>query len=1348
MVKDVLNKLFLASFSVLLTANVIAQKVGINANGGAPEQLLHLDAPADGEGMKITNPTSGNAATDGVDLIQSGLEFEINQLENAPIRISTNGSERMTILGNGNIGIGSESPGTALDVSGEIRTDGGTTYDGGTLYRYENLATYSASNGVTGAMKVTLPRSWSNTMMSVTIKGYNYSGIGSWEVVVGGYNYTGSGGSWYNESATITGSAPFSQVRLGHEGSNCVILLGDVTTTWSYPKAQVVEMIAGHQNYSSGWGSGWSIGMTTNIGGITISGNPTPTGTGGTAGGDISGPFSNLQINSGVVGAAEIATDAVRAAEIQANAVGASEIAADAVRASEIQANAVGNSEMNDNAIGSAEIIDASIANGDLNTGVGGIYKGSGSLAGSIAGATVVTLGANNLDFNMNSTGDVRYMDGATTRMIVQDNGRLGINRTSASYNLDVTGNGRFTTDLMVQGSDVYDNSGPMRLSGEDNVNITMDYNNNDADSRSIIFGKNSMTAPTELMRLTEAGNLGIGNTGASYKLEVTGTAHVDALNVNGAYSLPTAAGGTGVFLRGDGSWQSVPGDGTGTDDQTIDVLSLSGTTLNLSLEGDGEANQTVNLASLQDGTGTDDQNISGSGLSGTNLTIGIEGGSNQVVNLASLQDGTGTDDQTIDVLSLSGTTLNLSLEGDGEANQTVNLSSLQDGYIGDAGTHTAGGNLNMNNREIDAINYLDIRAAEGYGLRFWGSSSYAINMGTAAEFNYGGVTGYSIKNNMSNTAGRGWTWGVDGLTPVASINTAGRMQIADYFSPLGGMHVGGTSDPGTDNLLVDGTTTLSGLSGAGNRMVIANASGVLSTQAIPSSTDDQNISGSGLSGTNLTIGIEGGSNQVVNLASLQDGTGTDDQTIDVLSLSGTTLNISLEGDGEANQTVNLSALEDDLGNHTATTTLNLNNQSISNVNQLSMRGVASYDKLRVWNSNLYTIGMVASNTYGYLNNDYAMTFTMNNDADRGWLWRDVSDATSDGAMSLTTGGNMYVKGIGNVNQAVIRNLAGGGNRMVVTDNSGNISAQAIPSGGSGDITAVNTNAPITGGATSGAVTLGISTGGITGTHIASNTIPNGDLQAGVGGIFKGSGSIPSTVAITTGNFDVNFDANTLVVDGSANEVGIGTSNPTGKLEVYQLGQAEVNVTAASGTSDALISFRNGTTDEWSIGFDDSDGDRFKISRSGLLGSNDAFEISSTNTITMLSLAGSGTRRVVADGSGNLSTQNITSEISICEFLLSEAVSNGGQEVGFVVPSNLNGKTLVAGVAKGMTGAGTCSVRVRRNGSIVGTITNVGTTHRTGTGWSTAIATGDLITVETLSVSGTLNGLTVTVSAQ
>jgi len=40
---------------------------------------------------------------------------------------------------------------------------------------------------------------------------------------------------------------------------------------------------------------------------------------------------------------------------------------------------------------------------------------------------------------------------------------------------------------------------------------------------------------------------------------------------------------------------------------------------------------------------------------------------------------------------------------------------------------------------------------------------------------------------------------------------TFNRVCVSDYGYAMGGMHVGGTSDPGTDNLVVDGTATLTG---------------------------------------------------------------------------------------------------------------------------------------------------------------------------------------------------------------------------------------------------------------------------------------------------------------------------------------------------------------------------------------------------------------------------------------------------------------------------------------------------------------------------------------------------------
>ena len=70
--------------------------------------------------------------------------------------------------------------------------------------------------------------------------------------------------------------------------------------------------------------------------------------------------------------------------------------------------------------------------------------------------------------------------------------------------------------------------------------------------------------------------------------------------------------------------------------------LTLNGTTLEIS------AGTSADLSSLQDGTGTDDQNLTGATLTGTSLEITIENGNSVTIDLSSLPDGTGTDNQTL----------------------------------------------------------------------------------------------------------------------------------------------------------------------------------------------------------------------------------------------------------------------------------------------------------------------------------------------------------------------------------------------------------------------------------------------------------------------------------------------------------------------------------------------------------------------------------------------------------------------------------------------------------------------------------------------------------------------------
>ncbi|MEZ4857614.1 MAG: tail fiber domain-containing protein [Flavobacteriaceae bacterium] len=210
-----------------------------------------------------------------------------------------------------------------------------------------------------------------------------------------------------------------------------------------------------------------------------------------------------------------------------------------------------------------------------------------------------------------------------------------------------------------------------------------------------------------EGMRLTNTGRLGINNTNPSATLDVVGTMQFVDGNEAAGYVLASDATGNAtwtdpttlitdtddqfidVFSITGGNTLNLSLDGDGqptqqvdlslfldnTDDQTIDAFALIGTTLNLSLENDGQPTQLVDLSSLN----TDDQTIDTFTLTGTTLNLSLEDDAQptQTVDLSSLQDGTGTDDQTIDNFSLSGTTLRLSLEDDGQPLQTVNLSSL-----------------------------------------------------------------------------------------------------------------------------------------------------------------------------------------------------------------------------------------------------------------------------------------------------------------------------------------------------------------------------------------------------------------------------------------------------------------------------------------------------------------------------------------------------------------------------------------------------------------------------------------------------------------------------------------------
>ncbi|KKL68702.1 hypothetical protein LCGC14_2122340, partial [marine sediment metagenome] len=263
-----------------------------------------------------------------------------------------------------------------------------------------------------------------------------------------------------------------------------------------------------------------------------------------------------------------------------------------------------------------------------------------------------------------------------------------------------------------------------------------------------------------------------------------------------------------------------------------------------LTLEDGGT--QTIDLSAL-DNAGTDDQNISGSGLSGTDLTIGIENGTNEIVDLSSL---VGTDDQIATEVVFT---------------PTARLSSTNT----QAAIEEVEADLNQS--KIDATN--------------------AINANTTAINNHKAADQDTDASNELNTAFAIVNNGTEDVLRIT--DAAGNLDVLLNDIGSDNQNLTGAALNGSNILQIDienGTSTTVDLSSLDN-----------------SGTDNQNIENLDLTGTTLTVGIEDGFAQTVDLASID--TDTDEQDLTGATLTGNTLQIDIENG--ASTTVDLSALND-----------------------------------------------------------------------------------------------------------------------------------------------------------------------------------------------------------------------------------------------------------------------------------------------------------------------------------------------------------------------------------------------------------------------------------------------------
>jgi hypothetical protein len=174
-------------------------------------------------------------------------------------------SWRFTILNGGNVGIGTTSPTEKLQVDGTIVTDY-TIADtqGYRLIKPKNGTYITQTSTVTGAIKITYPVGYTNTMNTVKVKVYEYVTNESFTITFGGYNYSDTP-SWYNCFAYIEGNPAIDRnfnVRFGYDGTYMVVYIGELSSTWSYPQVFIEEVGLGYSGVSSTWrNNNWTVGF-------------------------------------------------------------------------------------------------------------------------------------------------------------------------------------------------------------------------------------------------------------------------------------------------------------------------------------------------------------------------------------------------------------------------------------------------------------------------------------------------------------------------------------------------------------------------------------------------------------------------------------------------------------------------------------------------------------------------------------------------------------------------------------------------------------------------------------------------------------------------------------------------------------------------------------------------------------------------------------------------------------------------------------------------------------------------------------------------------------------------------
>jgi len=102
--------------------------IGTSSPTTAYSKALQIHASGNGSTLRLTDSVSGSGVGSGLELLQYGAASYIINRESGPMYFLTSSTTQMTILANGNVGIGTTAPSYKLQVGGEIDASGGNGY--------------------------------------------------------------------------------------------------------------------------------------------------------------------------------------------------------------------------------------------------------------------------------------------------------------------------------------------------------------------------------------------------------------------------------------------------------------------------------------------------------------------------------------------------------------------------------------------------------------------------------------------------------------------------------------------------------------------------------------------------------------------------------------------------------------------------------------------------------------------------------------------------------------------------------------------------------------------------------------------------------------------------------------------------------------------------------------------------------------------------------------------------------------------------------------------------------------------------------------------------------------------